>query len=236
MHRDIKPANILLDRHQNVKLGDFGLARVLATRSKMATTHVGYEGEGRVGWGEGRGRGRVRGRVRGRGRAREHESESEGERERERKQGRGGGERKRECVEQNTRLVLHPTIPLPPLHSPARAHHNAPYTHTHPHTRKFPLHFLAHSLLTSHVSPPYPPPPFLAQPLLCNPLHNLPSTADRTYTHIHTYTHTHHRTPVYMSPEMVNDQAYVQEESLYYSVCSCKICTLRNQKFHLSET
>ena len=41
MHRDIKPANILLDRHQNVKLGDFGLARVLATRSKMATTHVG---------------------------------------------------------------------------------------------------------------------------------------------------------------------------------------------------
>ena len=42
MHRDIKPANILMDRHQNVKLGDFGLARELGVGvSQMAKTHVG---------------------------------------------------------------------------------------------------------------------------------------------------------------------------------------------------
>ena len=45
MHRDIKPANCLMDKHQNVKLGDFGLARELddadGGMGKLATTHVG---------------------------------------------------------------------------------------------------------------------------------------------------------------------------------------------------
>lgn len=40
IHRDIKPANILLDANWNVKLGDFGLARILSENS-YARTHVG---------------------------------------------------------------------------------------------------------------------------------------------------------------------------------------------------
>ena len=41
MHRDLKPGNIFLDEHQNVKLGDFGLARILNPGSVFAQTHVG---------------------------------------------------------------------------------------------------------------------------------------------------------------------------------------------------
>eukprot|EP00756_Hemistasia_phaeocysticola_P063302 Hpha_TRINITY_DN6781_c0_g1::TRINITY_DN6781_c0_g1_i1::g.110906::m.110906/K20872/NEK2; NIMA (never in mitosis gene a)-related kinase 2 len=41
LHRDIKPANVFLDRDNNVKLGDFGLARVLSDRSEFAHTRVG---------------------------------------------------------------------------------------------------------------------------------------------------------------------------------------------------
>jgi serine/threonine protein kinase len=41
MHRDIKPGNIFLDRDQNVKLGDFGLSRVMGQESHYAYTHVG---------------------------------------------------------------------------------------------------------------------------------------------------------------------------------------------------
>jgi NIMA (never in mitosis gene a)-related kinase 2 len=41
LHRDIKPANVFLDRKDNVKLGDFGLARTLESMSKFAYTNVG---------------------------------------------------------------------------------------------------------------------------------------------------------------------------------------------------
>eukprot|EP00347_Sterkiella_histriomuscorum_P017394 403349549 len=41
LHRDLKPGNIFLDGNNNVKIGDFGLARVMNQESQFAYTHVG---------------------------------------------------------------------------------------------------------------------------------------------------------------------------------------------------
>jgi len=38
MHRDLKPGNIFLDADYNVKLGDFGLSRVMSDESVYAYT------------------------------------------------------------------------------------------------------------------------------------------------------------------------------------------------------
>ena len=41
LHRDLKPGNVFFDANWNVKLGDFGLSRMLGDESVYAQTHVG---------------------------------------------------------------------------------------------------------------------------------------------------------------------------------------------------
>ena len=41
LHRDIKPSNVFLDNENNVKLGDFGLSKILSNESNFAYSNVG---------------------------------------------------------------------------------------------------------------------------------------------------------------------------------------------------
>lgn len=41
LHRDLKPGNVMFDGDKNVKLGDFGLSRIMGDESVFAYTHVG---------------------------------------------------------------------------------------------------------------------------------------------------------------------------------------------------
>ena len=41
LHWDLKPGNAFLDKNQNVKLGDFGLSKMMGDKSVYAYTHVG---------------------------------------------------------------------------------------------------------------------------------------------------------------------------------------------------
>jgi NIMA (never in mitosis gene a)-related kinase 2 len=41
LHRDLKPGNVFLDKNNNVKIGDFGLSRVMGQESMYAYTRVG---------------------------------------------------------------------------------------------------------------------------------------------------------------------------------------------------
>lgn len=41
LHRDLKPGNVFFDSQDNVKIGDFGLSRMMGEDSVYAYTHVG---------------------------------------------------------------------------------------------------------------------------------------------------------------------------------------------------
>ena len=41
LHRDLKPGNVFFDASGNVKIGDFGLSRMMGDESVYAYTHVG---------------------------------------------------------------------------------------------------------------------------------------------------------------------------------------------------
>lgn len=41
LHRDLKPQNIFIDSDMNIKIGDFGISKILATTSEQCKTMIG---------------------------------------------------------------------------------------------------------------------------------------------------------------------------------------------------
>jgi NIMA (never in mitosis gene a)-related kinase len=41
LHRDLKPQNIFIDNDMNIKIGDFGISKILATTSEQCKTMIG---------------------------------------------------------------------------------------------------------------------------------------------------------------------------------------------------
>ena len=41
IHRDLTPDNIFIDENYNIKIGDFGVSKILNTNNKYAKTHTG---------------------------------------------------------------------------------------------------------------------------------------------------------------------------------------------------
>jgi NIMA (never in mitosis gene a)-related kinase len=41
LHRDIKPQNVFIDGNMNIKIGDFGISKILASTGQQCSTMTG---------------------------------------------------------------------------------------------------------------------------------------------------------------------------------------------------